>query len=155
MSFLQFPPKSENDLIDLLEVGEGDFTVVEAAEKLSKSNGTPMIELKLKVWDSKGQEGIIFDYLMLTDSNFSLRKIRHFCYSCGLEKVYEQGTLSASNCLDRSGKLKIEFQQGKNGYSDKNVVKDYITDNTGEPKKINPKLATGAQEEKFDDEIPF
>ncbi len=154
MSFLNFEPKPENDLIDLLEVGDGDFEVMEAVEKHSKSNGNPMIELKLKVWDAKGQEGIIFDYLMLTGSNFSLRKIRHFCYSCGLETHYEQGSLSASNCAGKAGKLKIDFQKGNNGYADKNVVKDYITGHASEAKKSDPRL-TSAQDEAFEDDIPF
>jgi hypothetical protein len=153
MSFLNFEPKEENDLIDLLEVGDGDFEVIEAVEKHSKSNGNPMIELKLKVWDSKGQEGIIFDYLMLTGSNFSLRKIRHFCYSCGLEALYDQGSLSASDCDGKAGKLKIDFQKGTNGYQDKNTVKDYIVASE-ETKKLDPR-STSAQDEKFDDDIPF
>jgi hypothetical protein len=154
MSFLNFEPKEENDLIDLLEVGDGDFEVVEATEKLSKSNGNPMIELKLKVWDSKGQEGIIFDYLMLTASNFSLRKIRHFCFSCGLAHLYDKGILSGADCVGKAGKLKIDFQKGTNGYSDKNTVKDYIIAGDVETKKSDPR-STSAQDEKFDDDIPF
>jgi hypothetical protein len=153
MSFLNFEPKPENELIDLLEVGDGDFEVLEAAEKHSKSNGNPMIELKLKVWDSKGHEGIIFDYLMLTNSNFSLRKIRHFCYSCGLAYLYDQGSLSAGDCVGKAGKLKIDFQKGNNGYSDKNVVKDYISGDSI-PGKRSAQDSTSALE-KMDDDIPF
>lgn len=153
MSFLNFEPKPENELIDLLETGEGNFEVIEAAEKHSKSNGNPMIELKLRVWDSKSQEGNIFDYLMLTGSNFSIRKIRHFCYSCDLGHLYEKGALSAMDCVGKQGKLKIDFQKGTNGYSDKNVVKDYIAETSDEAKKTDPRFTP--QDEKFDDDIPF
>jgi hypothetical protein len=153
MSYLQFEPKKEEELIDLLETGEGNYDVLEATEKYSKSNGNPMIELKLRVWDSKGQEGTLFDYLMLTGSNFSLRKIRHFCYSCDIGHLYEKGSLAALDCVGRQGKLKIDFQKGTNGYQDKNTVKDYITETSNEQKKVNPAFAS--QDEKFDDDIPF
>jgi hypothetical protein len=154
MSFLNYDPKPEEELIDLLEIGDGDFEVVEATEKHSKSNGNPMIELKLKAWDSKGQEGFMYDYLMLTGNNFSLRKIRHFCYSCGLDALYEQGRLSALDCTGKSGKLKIDFKKGENGYQDKNVVKDYVISTTETNKKTDSRF-TAAQDEKFDDDIPF
>ncbi len=153
MSDLQFEPKKEDELIDLLEVGEGNYEVVEATKKFSRSTSNPMIELKIKVWDQSGQEGILFDYLMLTASNFSLRKIRHFCYSCGIGDLYEKGSLSAIDCFGKQGKLKIDFQKGTNGYQDKNVVKDYLV-STEEPiKKQNSNFTS--QEEKFDDDIPF
>jgi hypothetical protein len=152
MSFLNFDAKPENELIDLLTPGEGNFEVLEATEKHSKSNGNPMIELKLKVWDEKGQEGNVFDYLMLTGSNYSLRKIRHFCYSCGLERSYEAGKLSGFDCIGKQGKLKIETKKGENGYQDKNVVKDYIVESDS-GKKTNPNFTS--QDEKFDDDIPF
>lgn len=151
MSFLQFPPTPENELIDLLLVGDGNYEVLEAAEKMSKSSNNPMIELKMRVWDSEGHDSILFDYLMLTASKFSLRKIRHFCYSCGIGNLYEQGALSAQDCIGKQGKLKIDFKKGDNGYQDKNVVKDYIVDM--DAKTETP--ATGAQSEVFDDDIPF
>lgn len=151
MSFLKFDPKPESELIDLLLTGDGDFEVLEATEKNSK-NGNPMIELKLKVWDSTGHEGIMFDYLMLTGSNYSVRKIRHFCYSCGLQSSYDSGSLGASECIGKQGKLKIDFQKGTNGYSDKNVVKDYITESDT---KVAGANQSAAQDDKFDDDIPF
>jgi hypothetical protein len=153
MSDLQFAPKPESELIDLLETGEGNYEVIEAIKKYSKSTGNPMIELKLHVWDSKGQEGTLFDYLMLTGSNFSLRKIRHFCYSCGLGHLYEKGSLAAMDCVGKAGKLKIDFQKGNNGYQDKNVVKDYIAESEGEAKKTDSRFTS--QEEKLEDDIPF
>jgi hypothetical protein len=149
MSDLIFEPKSENDLIDILETGQGDYEILEATKKTSKASSNPMIELKIKVWDAKGQEGIIYDYLMLTNSKFSLRKIRHFCYSCGLGDLYEKGKLSAFDCNGQTGKLKISLQSGTNGYSDKNVVNDYLI-NEEIQKKEKKEI-----ESDFDDDIPF
>lgn len=154
MHDLQFDPKKEEDLRDFLEVGDGNFEVLEATRKESKNNGNPMIELKLKVWNAKGQIGFIYDYLMLTSNNFSLRKIRHFCYSCGLDGLYESGKLNATDCAGKQGKLKIDFQKGTNGYADKNTVKDYLVTGAETNGKTNPSF-TSAQDEKFDDDIPF
>lgn len=141
---LQFEPKKEEELITLLTVGIGDFKVLKAEAKESKT-GNPMIELVLKVWDSTGQESNIFDYLILNGHNLSLKKIRHFCYSVGLESSYEEGKLNASQCIEKCGKLQIGIQKDKNGqYPDKNCVQDYIY-----IKKNN------LNESNLNDDIPF
>lgn|SRR3982750_488328 len=141
---LQFEPKKEEELITLLAVGDGDFEVSTAKKEVSGA-GNHQIKLVLKVWDSLGNQGIIFDYLMLNGHNLSLRKIRHFCYAAGLESSYEEGKLNASQCSGRTGKLKIGIQKDKEGvYPDKNSVQDYIF----------IKKNTLA-ENPIDDEIPF
>lgn len=123
---LQFEPKKEEDLITLLEIGIGDYEVIKAEAKTSKT-GNSMIELTLKVWDSLGNQGNIFDYLILNGHNLSMRKIRHFCYSSGLISSYEEGKLNAYQCLGKVGKLQIGIQKDKEGkYPDKNSVNDYI-----------------------------
>jgi len=126
MTDLTFVPKNEEDLQTLLTVGIGSFEVSKAIAKPDK-NGKPMIKLILKVWDESGQEGIIFDYLMLNEHKFSLRKIRHFCYAIGIGNLYEDGKLNASDCEGKFGKLQIGIQKDKEGnYPDKNNVRDYI-----------------------------
>lgn len=141
---LQFEPKKEEELTALLKVGVGDFKVLKAESKKSKT-GNPMIELILEVWDCEGNKSNIFDYLILNGHDLSLRKIRHFCYSVGLESSYEEGKLNASQCADKFGKLQIGIQKDKNGqYPDKNSVQDYI---------YIKKNTTN--ENKIDDEIPF
>jgi hypothetical protein len=148
---LSFPPKPENELLDFLEIGDGQFEVVDATSKLSKSSGNPMIELKLKVWDVKGKSGVIYDYLMLNEHNFSLRKIRHFCYSAGLGGFYEAGKLDAPDCIGRQGKCNIGIQKGSNGYQDKNVINDYLE--ASEQVLVKPLIK--ADDKEFDDDIPF
>lgn len=147
---LQFTPKKEEELIDLLEIGECDYQVYAAERKESKSSGLPMIELRMKIWDKNGQEGIVFDYLMLNDNKFSLRKIRHFCYSNGLEDFYENGKLNAFDCLNKSGKCKIGIQKDKMGqYPDKNVIADYLLGKPQDKSKYVP------ESEALNDDIPF
>lgn len=144
----KYDPKEEKDLIDLLEEGEGDYEVVKAVFGESK-NKNPMITLTLKVWDKLGNQGTIFDYLILNDKNFSLRKIRHFCFSNGMQDIYERGGFNANDCENKSGKLIITIQKDPTGkYPDKNAVADYLASNGAEKKQ--------AQEgEDLNDEIPF
>lgn len=150
---LSFEPKKEDELIDLLEKGDGDYEVIKAVRKDSKSNGLPMIELQLKVWDHNGTQGLVYDYLMLTGSKFSLRKIRHFCYSNGMESFYESGKLSASDCEGKTGKCYIGIQKDKNGqYPDKNIIADYTMSNVNS-NSLNNK--NGLEPPVHDDDIPF
>lgn len=155
-----FKPESEEDLLDLLEEGEGSFEVI-AAERKDSNAGNPMIVLNLKVWDKNGEQKFIKDYLILGDKKFFKRHIRHFCYSCGLEQAYNDGKFNASDCVGKTGNLTIGIQKegfGKDGkfYKAKNIVIDYI--NSIEESKIKVKVnsnLTSSQDEKFDDEIPF
>jgi hypothetical protein len=60
-----------------------------------------------------------------------MRKIRHFCYSCGMGELWEAGKFSANDCVGKVGKLAIGIQAegvGKDGkfYPQKNNVRDYI-----------------------------
>lgn len=144
MSYFTFEPKKEEDLITLLQCGEGSYEVVKSTDKLSKSNN-PMIELILRVWDQTGQEGQIYDYLILNDNKFSQRKIRHFCYASGIQELYEQGKLDPHNCENKCGKLLIGIQKDKSGqYPDKNCVTDYIQTD----KEVENKPS-------FNEDIPF
>lgn len=148
MSDLQFEPKKEEELATLLELGVGSYEVLTATAKNSKNNN-PMIEMVLRVWDSIGNQGQIFDYLILNNNNFSLKKIRHFCYSAGLEQAYEQGGLNAHQCIGKCGKLQIGIQKDKEKkYPDKNCVNDYIFVEKNEVSK-------DSIDESLDDDIPF
>lgn len=142
---LEFTPKKDEELISLLKEGEGQFTVIKATKKTSK-NGNPMIELILKCWDREGNEGNIFDYIIINETIFSMRKIKHFCYAAGIEEKYESGKLNAYDCENRSGNLVIGIQSDKEGkYPDKNCVSDYL----------KKKEENNSSNEKLDDDIPF
>ena len=152
---LKFEPKEEKDLLDLLEAGEGNYEVIKSVFGHSKRTGNPMITLTLKVWDKTGNQGLITDYLMISDKNFALRKIRHFCFSNGLQEAYERGGFNADECEGRCGKLIIGIEKGQprednpnESYPDKNKAVDYISSNGAEKKQQ-------AEGEKLDDDIPF
>lgn len=148
MSHLSFEPKKEEELIDMLSSGIGNFEVLKATEKMSKNNN-PMIELLLKCWDANGQQGQIFDYLIISDNKFSQRKIRHFCFCVGLEDKYESGKLDAHDCERRSGNIMIAIQKDKNGqYQDKNIVADYI-------QRLETTGILDNEHDNIDNDIPF
>lgn len=150
---MNFQPHSEQEIqaMGLIEEGVYPFEVIEAADKKSKS-GNDMIELKLKLWDNLGRERQCFDYLL----EAMAFKLRHFCEAVGLLDKYEAGSLQASDCLSRSGKLELVIQEGKqnpNGgtYPNKNSVKDYIKPEGGAVSKPSEE----AKDDGFSDDIPF
>ncbi len=148
MPDLKFTPRKDEELSNLLEEGEGQFEVIKAIKKESKS-GNPMISLVLKCWDAKGNQGNIFEYLILNDNVFSMRKIKHFCYSVGLEQKYESGELNAYECENKSGNLIIGIQKDKTGkYPDKNSVYDFLKKKEIDIKKVD-------QNKDLNDDIPW
>lgn len=125
---MKFQHKSEQEIIEskLLPKGIYDFNVIEATEKLSKA-GNEMIVIKIMVWDKKGKERNITDYL-LEAMEF---KLRHFCEVTGLIDKYNNDELTDMDCLNKSGKVLINIKKGKEKpdggfYEDKNSVEDYV-----------------------------
>ena len=150
MSDLTFTPRSDEEInaLNLLEPGECDYEVVKAESKLSQASGNKMIELVLKVWDVKGREKYVYDYLVNTPR--MEYKIKHFCESANLMEDYISGSLSAIKCTGRCGKLKLIISKDKSGeHKDKNSVQDYI--------KLSEKEKVEFEKTKpfVDDDIPF
>lgn len=142
-----FSPKKDEELVILLKEGEGTFNVLSATERLSKK-GDQMIELLLECWDGQNGHANIFDYLIFNDNLFCHRKIKHFCYGVGLQKEYENGKITANDCLGKSGGLLIGIQKDFSGkYPDKNSVSDFL--------KSFEKVETTPALDKMNDDIPF
>lgn len=136
------PEESENQL---LAEGDADFEVLKADDTESKS-GNEMIQLLLKVWDSHGQQGNVFDYLLPKLA----WKIKQFCQATGISlDKFNSGELTAADCLGKTGKAFIKTQKDKTGqYKDKTVITGYAV-----PEESMPN-AEGKAEFK-DDDIPF
>jgi hypothetical protein len=121
---MNFEPKTEKEIAEskLMPKGEYDFEVVDAFEKLSKSSGKPMIELKLKLLHGKGGRTIT-DYLPAERQE----KLRHAADACGLLDKYNAGSVSNGDFLGKRGRLKLGIEKDKtHTYPDKNVVLDYV-----------------------------
>ena len=121
---MNFNPKTEKEIAEskLMPKGEYDFEVVDAFEKLSKSSGKPMIELRLKV--SNGNNGrTLTDYLSIDRQE----KLRHAADACGLLDKYNAGSVSNSDFRGKRGRLKLGIEKDRtHTYPDKNIVLDYV-----------------------------
>jgi hypothetical protein len=126
----------------LLPNGWYDFEVMGAEEKTSKA-GNEMIALKLRVFNPRGGEKHVYDYLL--ESNAI--KMFDFCESVGLLDKYEAGTLTAEDCLLRAARVKIATDSKNPQYAPKNVVKAYAVVQSGS--------TTPAPSEPDDDDVPF
>lgn len=108
-----------------------DFTVIDAVEKESKK-GNAMIEVKLNVFTDVG-ELHLYDYLL----ELMAFKLRHFCSSIGVLADYNMGVLEVDNIIGRSGKVRITSKK-EGDYPLRNVVKDYVKKENGEPPRERP-----------------
>jgi hypothetical protein len=121
---MNFEPKTEKEIAEskLMPKGEYDFEVVDAFEKLSKSSGKPMIELRLKLPNGKGGRTIT-DYLVAETEE----KLRHAADACGLLDKYNKGSISNNDFRGKRGRLKLGIEKDKTKtWPDKNVVVDYV-----------------------------
>lgn len=148
---MKFTPKSEKELAEanLLQPGVYDFEVTDAADKVSR-NGNDMIELSLRVFLDDGRTVFMRDWILEAFAH----KLRHFCEGTGLMRAYQNGTLSADDCVGKAGKVQIEIRERKDSEEKQNGVKDYVVPDAGvvpQPRKPAPApLSTDAV-----DDIPF
>ncbi len=144
---MRFNPLDESEIFNLLPEGDYDFQVRNASDTTSKKTGNEMIKLELIVWSKEGKEHVVFDYLLEAMPH----KVKHFADSVGIEHKYSAGGYEASDCVNRSGKVKIIKEDGQGSFQAKNSVKDYI------PRDKNAPNQEPLEEKKdeFSDEIPF
>lgn len=134
----------------LWKPGIYDFEVSEASEGQSKA-GNGMFTVQIDIYDHEGKRKTIFDYLM-PDNEFFGFKVRHFAESIGMLKEYDSGALDANDLFNRTGKCKVGIQKGKDGYNDKNVIRDYLKSSSN---GTAPKEVAARAQAPLDDEIPF
>ena len=140
---------------DLLLEGIYSFRVVTANECYSKA-GNPQIKLSLQI-TTPGRVIRVFDYLVGSNTAQSASKIRSFCVSTGLQ----QSSLTAGDCLDQEGKVKIYIQKDDKGeHPPKNAVAKYVDSKqalTGDlsSKKYETNASSPEEEAPFNDDIPF
>lgn len=122
---MDFEPRTEKQIAErkLWAKGAYEFEVIDAEEDTSQA-GNPMIKLTLRLSDGNGSARVISDYLVAKRE----AKLRHAAAACGVLERYETGCLSDADFAGKRGKLKLRIEKGKNGYSDKNVVADYISE---------------------------
>jgi|SRR6185437_10856766 len=149
---------------NLLENGSYEARIDKVVQKTS-STGFPQMELFLIVFN-KQEEGVeVRDYVTITKK--MMWKFIHLCRSAGLEKEYLDKTFFPEMLNGRMINVKIATQVGGlipedklNGkdpgskYPDRNVVDDYLVDNTGF-ESINSAVHPIDDKPFFDDSVPF
>lgn len=150
---MRFTPKSKEELakldtMSLLQPGVYNFNVTDAVEQQSR-NGNDMIKLTLEVYDDLGNTRTVFDYILEAMAT----KLHSFCCAIGAEHHYRNGTLRQSDCINKSGRLELTVEPGKDKpdggvYPDRNGVKRYL-DKDVSVTKSSPQPAD------FDDDVPF
>lgn len=125
-SLMEFNPEdgSARGSFQLLPVGDYDIEVIEAEERTSQK-GNQMIALTLQARHPDGYDARVWDYLVSTPA--AVFKIRMFCEAAGLEKQFESGRLTAKDCLGAKTKARIIVEDGRDGFSDRNSVAEYVT----------------------------
>jgi hypothetical protein len=153
---MKFAPKKENELSagNLIPDGTYPFEVIKAVAKQSKA-GNDMIVVTLKIFEGDTHGSLLDDYLMESIAF----KLFHFCAYSGLTAQYESGTLTAENCVGRTGYAKIGVQKGKakddgGFWPDRNTVKDYIRQEMKKAGVVNVTPSKPASKP-ADDDVPY
>jgi len=153
---MNFAPKTKEEIetMNLIKPGIYHFRVANAKEGMSKS-GNEMLTLTLEVYDNEGRAHPIFDYLV----EAMAFKLYAFCESTGLLRLYQEGRLTAQDCIGRTAYVELTIEKGKESpqggtYPDKNQVKKYTTKPVaGSEPPHQATQSTGYPE--FDTDVPF
>lgn len=149
---MKFEPKSEEEVKTSFPVWAGgmyDFEVIGGTDTKAKSSGAEMIKLRLKVFNSEGEEINVWDNLMESVA----WKLRNACECMGLMDKYNAGDLCGTDFDGCTGRLKLRRKPAEGEYGEKNEVADYFVAAAGSTKP-EPKKAKSPSE-KLDDSIPF
>jgi hypothetical protein len=123
---MEFNPQdagSDRAAFTLLPEGLYDIDVVEAEERTSQK-GNQMIALTLEAKHPDGYPSRVWDYLVSTPA--AIFKIKQFCEAASLTSQFESGRLSLQDCQGIRLKAKIYVEAGRDGYQDRNAVREYM-----------------------------
>lgn len=152
-----------SERFNLLEAGEYDAVIIKSIDTESKS-GNPMMDMTVCVYDKSGKEHQIKDYLVFTRT--MMWKVIEFCKSANILDVYESGKLCSDVAVNRTVRVKVSIEQGKeipveylrdkpigSKYPDKNKIDIYLKINeNADHKKIDNNKNNF---EIIDDDLPF
>lgn len=126
---MKVTPKTEKELQEMNNIPDGDypFEILDAIDGKSKK-GSDMITLTLRLFVGESSRQLN-DYLL----DAMPGKLFHFCQYTGLADKYAAGTLTAEDCLGKTGFLTVKTQKGKlkddgsgDYWPDRSSVSDYI-----------------------------
>ncbi|MDG2093845.1 MAG: DUF669 domain-containing protein [Phycisphaerales bacterium] len=141
---------------DLLPDGTYDIEVLEAEERTS-AKGNEMIALTIQASHPEGYPVRIWDYLVSVSA--AVFKIEQFCAAAGLEDKFKAGRLLGDDCVGKKLRAKIEIESGRDNYSDRNSIKEYVASGVSRPSGISTQPAESAAPSTpkpiAEEEIPF
>ncbi len=159
---MEFNPQDAGDrgAFTLLPEGLYDIEVVEAEERTSQK-GNQMIALTIEARHPDGYPSRVWDYLVSTPA--AVFKIKQFCDAAGLTSHFESGRLTVQDCHNRRLKAKIMIEAGRDGYQDRNAVREYLPADAVSapagiatmPEAVNGTAAPAEPVAVSEDEIPF
>lgn len=121
--------KEEDEARGVIEKGTYPFIVVAIEKKMTKKGTYEMLEVTLMIVDYSGQKRRIKDWIVLMDEMGW--KLRHLAITCGLLQSYEDGSLEASDFLNKDGAVEIGITEMKDVDGNKtgkktNQIIDYV-----------------------------
>lgn len=138
------------------------FEVADAKAGESKEKKNPMIALVLHCFDADGSRFTVKDWLVHSDSRWAEKKVFDFATTAGLTAAYSEGTMSADDCLGRSGFVVLGVENGKpksdgsGNFNDCNNVKYYTKEAAKTATKAQPTEAQLANTDKpLEEDVPF
>lgn len=155
---MRFTPFTSEELLEknepkkfVLIAGPADFEIIKAEDAKAKS-GAPMLKLTLKVWDSMGKEGLVWDYI--TDS---VRwKLKGLLIAIGRESVCLTGNCDAEEVSGGIGKCELKITKSE-GYGEQAVVAFYSVPTSQSVTQSVESKPTAPELPPFDDseDVPF
>ena len=138
---------------ELLPEGTYDIEVIEAEERTSQK-GNEMIALTIQAQHPDGYPVRIWDYLVSVAA--ATFKIEQFCNAAGLQEKFKAGRLLADDCIGRKIRAKIEIESGRENYSDRNSIREYVAAGSAASAGIATQpTATKVASPIAEEEIPF
>jgi hypothetical protein len=148
---MEFKPEDAGN--GILPDGEYNFEVVTSEDTISKFNdGEEQIQLNLRIFH---EGGVIFLNQWLSPSK--TWKIKQFAYAVGISGRFESGKITAADCLDKAGKLKLGQYEDKSG-TKRNSVFKYLESETSSAEvkdALKTFKATAKVESELPDDMPF
>ena len=151
---MEFNPSDagQSSGFELLPEGTYDIEVIDAEERTSQK-GNEMIALTLQAQHPDGYPVRIWDYLVSVAA--ATFKIEQFCAAAGLQDKFKAGRLLAEDCVGKKVSAKIEIEAGRENYSDRNSIREYVAGGT-QAKGIATQPGTQeAPKPIAEEEIPF
>lgn len=148
----QWQDPKEMNAFKLLAEGEASFKVQEVIETTSKKSGEEMLKVVLQVTDSKGDTGLVDDYILASGP----WKLKNLCYAVNKPEYYDQssdGRLNPLKLVAEKGRCVIKTDKPDNpNFNERSIVSKYI-DAVKEAKKTAEIEAINNNAP--DDTIPF